>query len=128
MNDRVSPISIDQRLQWSAMRYGGSWPDQRPPLCWFERLMHNAMQPSRHERPQSIVHPPLNAVDRLAVPDPHPPVGPLHCRRSTNQVNRRATLIDPNDARTLWRITMLDTSAEGTAPEVLASTFARGAM
>ena len=32
--------------------------------------MHNAMQPSTHERPQSIVQLPLNAVDRLAVPDP----------------------------------------------------------
>ena len=64
----------------------------------------------------------------MTLNDPHPPVGPLHCRRSTNQVNRRATLIDPNDARTLWRITMLDTSAEATAPEVLALTFASGAM
>ena len=59
--------------------------------------------------------------------DPHQPVGLLNCRRSTNQVNRRATLIDPNDARTLWRITMLETSAEAAAPEVLASTFANRA-
>ena len=78
--------------------------------------------------PLWIVEPPLSAGASLTLNDPHPPVGPLHCRRSTNQVNRRATLIDPNDARTLSRITMLDTSAEGTAPEVLASTFARGAM
>ena len=38
-----------------------------------------------------------------------------------------ATLIDPNDARTLWRITVLEPSTAAAAPEVLASTFARGA-
>ena len=38
-----------------------------------------------------------------------------------------ATLIDPNDARTLWRITVLEPSAAAAAPDVLASTFARGA-
>jgi hypothetical protein len=65
---------------------------------------------------------------RPAEIDPHQPVALLHCRRSTNQVNRRATIIDPNDSRTLWRITMLETSAEATAPEALASTFASEAM
>ena len=39
-----------------------------------------------------------------------------------------ATLIDPADARTLWRITMLETAAEAAAPDVLAPTFASGAM
>jgi len=39
-----------------------------------------------------------------------------------------ATLIDPNDARTLWRITMLEPSAAAAAPEVLAPTFAAGMM
>jgi len=39
-----------------------------------------------------------------------------------------ATLIDPNDARTLWRITVLEPSAEAAAPEVLAATFAGGPM
>jgi len=38
-----------------------------------------------------------------------------------------ATLIDPDDARTLWRITVLETSAQATAPDVLAGSFA-GAM
>jgi alpha-ketoglutarate-dependent taurine dioxygenase len=38
-----------------------------------------------------------------------------------------ATLIDPNDARTLWRITVLEPSAAAAAPDVLASTFAHGA-
>ena len=38
-----------------------------------------------------------------------------------------ATLIDPDDARTLWRITVLEPSAAAAAPDVLASTFARGA-
>ena len=38
-----------------------------------------------------------------------------------------ATLIDPNDARTLWRITVLETASEAAAPDVLARTFA-GAM
>jgi len=37
-----------------------------------------------------------------------------------------ATLIDPNDARTLWRITVLETSADAVAPDVLAPTFATG--
>ena len=36
-----------------------------------------------------------------------------------------ATLIDPDDARTLWRITVLETSQEAAAPDVLAPTFAR---
>ncbi|MBI5719574.1 MAG: TauD/TfdA family dioxygenase [Burkholderiales bacterium] len=35
-----------------------------------------------------------------------------------------ATLIDPDDARTLWRITMLETASEAAAPSVLAPTFA----
>jgi taurine dioxygenase len=35
-----------------------------------------------------------------------------------------ATLIDPDDARTLWRITMLETAREAAAPSVLAPTFA----
>ena len=35
-----------------------------------------------------------------------------------------ATLTDPDDARTLWRITVLETSAAGAAPEVLAAAFA----
>jgi taurine dioxygenase len=39
-----------------------------------------------------------------------------------------ATLIDPDDARTLWRITLLETSDEAAAPDVLAPTFAAGAM
>ncbi|MET0204979.1 MAG: TauD/TfdA family dioxygenase [Casimicrobiaceae bacterium] len=39
-----------------------------------------------------------------------------------------ATLIDPDDARTLWRITVLETSSEAAAPYVLAPTFAAGAM
>ena len=39
-----------------------------------------------------------------------------------------ATLIDPDDARTLWRITVLETSSEAAAPYVLAPTFATGAM
>ena len=39
-----------------------------------------------------------------------------------------ATLIDPNDARTLWRITMLEPSAAAAAPEVLATTYATGGM
>ena len=38
-----------------------------------------------------------------------------------------ATLIDPNDARTLWRITVLEPSVAAAAPDVLASTFARDA-
>ncbi|MEO8135927.1 MAG: TauD/TfdA family dioxygenase [Betaproteobacteria bacterium] len=39
-----------------------------------------------------------------------------------------ATLIDPDDARTLWRITMLEPAAEAAAPDVLAPTYATGAM
>jgi taurine dioxygenase len=39
-----------------------------------------------------------------------------------------ATLIDPSDARTLWRITVLETSPVAAAPEVLAATFASGGM
>ena len=39
-----------------------------------------------------------------------------------------ATLIDPNDARTLWRITMLEPAPDGMAPEVLAPTYARQGM
>jgi taurine dioxygenase len=35
-----------------------------------------------------------------------------------------ATLIDPADARTLWRITVLEDSATAMAPEVLAPTYA----
>lgn len=35
-----------------------------------------------------------------------------------------ATLIDPGDARTLWRITVLEEAAEAVAPKVLATTFA----
>jgi taurine dioxygenase len=35
-----------------------------------------------------------------------------------------ATLIDPDDARTLWRITMLEPSASAAAPQVLAATYA----
>jgi taurine dioxygenase len=35
-----------------------------------------------------------------------------------------ATLIDPADARTLWRITVLETSAVAAAPQVIAPTFA----
>jgi len=34
-----------------------------------------------------------------------------------------ATLIDPDDARTLWRVTMLESSAAAIAPDVLAPTF-----
>jgi taurine dioxygenase len=39
-----------------------------------------------------------------------------------------ATLIDPNDARTLWRITMLEPSASAAAPQVLAATYAGQGM
>jgi taurine dioxygenase len=39
-----------------------------------------------------------------------------------------ATLIDPNDARTLWRITVLEPSATAAAKDVLAATYARGGM
>ena len=34
-----------------------------------------------------------------------------------------ATLIDPDDARTLWRVTVLESSHEAVAPQVLAPTF-----
>ena len=36
-----------------------------------------------------------------------------------------ATIIDPDDPRTLWRVTMLEPSAAAVAPEVLAATFDR---
>lgn len=39
-----------------------------------------------------------------------------------------ATLIDPDDARTLWRITVLESSAGAAAAEVLAKTFAHAGM
>ena len=39
-----------------------------------------------------------------------------------------ATLIDPDDARTLWRVTVLESSLEAVAPQVLAPTFAGGRM
>ena len=39
-----------------------------------------------------------------------------------------ATLIDPNDPRTLWRITVLEPSAEAAAPDVLAPTYAASGM
>ena len=39
-----------------------------------------------------------------------------------------ATLIDPEDARTLWRITVLETSGAAVAPSVLAPTYAAGSM
>ena len=35
-----------------------------------------------------------------------------------------ATLTDPDDARTLWRITVLEPAPEAAAPAVLAPTFA----
>ena len=35
-----------------------------------------------------------------------------------------ATLIDPADARTLWRITVLEPAPQAATPAVLASTFA----
>jgi taurine dioxygenase len=35
-----------------------------------------------------------------------------------------ATLIDPDDARTLWRITVLEDAQQAAAPEVLAPSFA----
>jgi taurine dioxygenase len=40
----------------------------------------------------------------------------------------RATLIDPNDARTLWRVTMLELAKDAIAPEVLAPTYATNRM
>ncbi len=39
-----------------------------------------------------------------------------------------ATLIDPNDARTLWRVTMLELAAGAAAPQVLAATYDNGGM
>jgi taurine dioxygenase len=39
-----------------------------------------------------------------------------------------ATLIDPADARTLWRITVLESSAAAAAPEVLAASMAGARM
>ncbi len=39
-----------------------------------------------------------------------------------------ATLIDPNDARTLWRVTVLEPSRDAVAPQVLAATYANGGM
>jgi taurine dioxygenase len=39
-----------------------------------------------------------------------------------------ATLIDPDDARTLWRITMLEVSKHAAAPAVLAPTYATHRM
>ncbi len=40
----------------------------------------------------------------------------------------KATLIDPDDARTLWRVTMLELAKDAIAPAVLAPTFASNAM
>ena len=39
-----------------------------------------------------------------------------------------ATLIDPDDARTLWRITMLEVVQDAVAPAILATTYATPAM
>jgi taurine dioxygenase len=39
-----------------------------------------------------------------------------------------ATLIDPNDARTLWRITLLEMAKDAVALDVLAPTYATNAM
>ena len=39
-----------------------------------------------------------------------------------------ATLIDPNEARTLWRITVIEPSAAAAAPGVLAASYASGRM
>jgi len=39
-----------------------------------------------------------------------------------------ATLTDPHDPRTLWRITVLEPEAAGMAPQMIAPTFATGAM
>ena len=39
-----------------------------------------------------------------------------------------ATLTDPDDARTLWRITVLEPAPVGMAPQVMAPTFANDAM
>jgi taurine dioxygenase len=40
----------------------------------------------------------------------------------------KATLIDPDDARTLWRVTMLELAKDAMAPEVLAPTYASNVM
>jgi taurine dioxygenase len=39
-----------------------------------------------------------------------------------------ATLIDPDDARTLWRITVLEPSTQAVAAQVLAPTYAGTGM
>lgn len=39
-----------------------------------------------------------------------------------------ATLIDPDDARTLWRITVLEPSTQAAANDLLAPTYAQGGM
>jgi taurine dioxygenase len=39
-----------------------------------------------------------------------------------------ATLTDPDDARTLWRITVLEESKSAVAPAMLAPTFAPGTL
>jgi taurine dioxygenase len=39
-----------------------------------------------------------------------------------------ATLVDPDDARTLWRVTVLEPVPTGMAPQVIAPTFAHGGM
>ena len=39
-----------------------------------------------------------------------------------------ATLIDPDDARTLWRITLKEPTPSGHAPRVIAPTFVNAAM
>lgn len=39
-----------------------------------------------------------------------------------------ATLTDPDDARTLWRVTVLEESRDAAAPTLLAATFATGAQ
>jgi taurine dioxygenase len=39
-----------------------------------------------------------------------------------------ATLIDPDDARTLWRITVLESAPAAAAPDLLATSFAGAAM
>ena len=38
-----------------------------------------------------------------------------------------ATLIDPEDARTLWRVTVLEVAKEAAAPQVLAPAFGKQA-
>ena len=39
-----------------------------------------------------------------------------------------ATLIDPDDARTLWRVTVLEEARSAVAPQVLAPTYAKNAV